>query len=45
MKLSEIKDVLKAEVLAGEDQLDKTIGGSSCRRRSTRQNHSRRGWC
>ena len=28
MKLSEIKDVLKAEVLAGEDQLDKTIAGA-----------------
>ena len=28
MKLSEIKDVLKAEVLAGEDQLDKTIVGA-----------------
>ncbi len=28
MKLSEIKDVLKAEVLAGEDQLDKAIVGA-----------------
>jgi len=28
MKLSEIRDVLKAEVLAGEDQLDKTIVGA-----------------
>jgi len=28
MKLSEIKDVLKAEVLSGEDQLDKTIAGA-----------------
>ena len=28
MKLSEIRDVLKAEVLAGEDQLDKTIAGA-----------------
>jgi len=27
MKLSEIKDVLKAEVLAGDDQLDKIIVG------------------
>ncbi len=28
MKLSEIKDVLKAEVLTGEDQLDKIIVGA-----------------
>ncbi|MCP4370047.1 MAG: hypothetical protein GY797_18310 [Deltaproteobacteria bacterium] len=28
MKLSEIKDVLKAEVLTGEDQLDKIIAGA-----------------
>ncbi len=28
MKLSEIKDVLKAEVLVGEDQLDKTLVGA-----------------
>ena len=28
MKLSEIRDVLKAEVLVGEDQLDKTIVGA-----------------
>ncbi|MEA3420728.1 MAG: DRTGG domain-containing protein [Acidobacteriota bacterium] len=28
MKLSEIRDVLKAEVLAGKDQLDKTIAGA-----------------
>ena len=28
MKLSEIRDVLKAEVLAGEDQLDKIIVGA-----------------
>ena len=28
MKLSEIKDILKAEILAGKDQLDKTIVGA-----------------
>jgi predicted transcriptional regulator len=28
MKLSEIKDILKAEVLSGEEQLDKTIAGA-----------------
>ena len=28
MKLSEIKDVLEAEVLVGEDQLDKTLVGA-----------------
>lgn len=28
MKISEIKDILKAEVLAGEDRLDKVIMGA-----------------
>jgi predicted transcriptional regulator len=28
MKISEIRDILKAEVLVGEDQLDKTVVGA-----------------